>query len=112
MNKDIENKAKALNQWILKQDVVKEFQKYEKLLHEQPELLKMEKELKNMQQEIVKRKHQGIDCIDFIQDYQKKKKNFDENPLVYNYLSLKQEVNDLICQIQDDINEQLKKKVD
>ena len=41
-----------------------------------------------------------------------KKKSFDENPILYNYFILKQEVNDLLCRIQDDINEQLKKKVD
>ena len=42
--------------------------------------------------------------------YQKKKKSFDENPLVYNYLVLKEEVNALLNQIQHDINLELKKK--
>ena len=37
---------------------------------------------------------------------------FNENPIVANYLALKQEVNELLSYIQDDINEQLKKKVD
>jgi len=112
LNKEIEEKARALNQWILNQEVVKEFQKYEKIIQENQELKDLEDELKTLQQEIVNKKHQNIDCTLLIQDYEKKKKSFDENPILFNYLSLKQEVNDLLCQIQDDINQQLKKKVD
>ena len=106
MNKEIEEKAKALNQWILDQEVVKEFQKYN------PDLLNTEEELKDIQKQIVNAKHQGIDCQKLIESYENKRKLFDENPIVYNYLLLKQEVNDLVTQIQDDINEQLQKKVD
>ena len=107
MNKEIEEKAKALNQWILDQEVVKEFQKYETLIHNNPDLLNTEEELKDIQKQIVNAKHQGL-----IESYENKRKLFDENPIVYNYLLLKQEVNDLVTQIQDDINEQLQKKVD
>ena len=112
MNKNIELKAKTLNQWILDQEIVKEFHKYEKLIINNPELIKTEDELKQMQKDIVNQKHQGIDCTFLIQDYEKKKKEFDENPIIYNYLSLKEEVNELLNQVQDDINQQLKKKVD
>ena len=41
-----------------------------------------------MQQAIVKAKHLNNDCESLIQAYQKKKKSFDENPLVYNYFCL------------------------
>ena len=112
LNKEIEEKAKALNQWILDQEVVKEFQKYETLNHNNPDLLNTEEELKDIQKQIVNAKHQGIDCQKLIESYENKRKLFDENPIVYNYLLLKQEVNDLVTQIQDDINEQLQKKVD
>ena len=112
MNKHIEEKAKALNQWILDQEVVKEYLKYEKLIENNQELKQLEEELKQLQQEIVIEKHSHSHCDSLIQEYEQKKKVFDENPLLYNYLSLKQEVNDLLCRIQDDINEQLKKKVD
>ena len=112
LNKNIEEKAKALNHWILNQEVVNELQKYETLIHNNPELLKLEEELKEMQKQIVNLKYQGIDCQKQIESYEKKRRSFDENPIIYNYLLLKQEVNDLICHIQDDINEQLKKKVD
>ena len=105
LNKDIEAKAKQLNQWILNQDVVKEFQKYEKLIQEQPQLLELETELKDMQKEIVQKKYHDEDCQELIALYNQKKQAFDENPLVYNYLAYKQEVNDLLIQIQDMINQ-------
>lgn len=112
LNQLIKEKAKALNQWILNQDEVKEFQKYENALQKHPEILQLEDELKALQKHIVNQKNQGNDCSKIIQEYQKKKKEYEENPLVYNYLQLKQDINLLLSQIQDDINEQLKKKVD
>lgn len=105
-------KADILNQWILEQTVVKEYQKYEKLIHLNPVLKQEEDILKDLQKQIVKQKHLGNDCQKLILEYQDRKKSFDENPLVYNYLILKQEVNDLIYLIQDDLNKQLKIKVD
>lgn len=112
MNKTIKEKAYALNQWILQQDVVKEYKKYEALIHKHEELRILEEDLKNLQQKIVQLKHQGLLCEKEINEYETKKKTFNENPIVVNYLGLKQEVNDLLSCIQDDINEQLKKKVD
>lgn len=112
MNHLIEEKAKALNQWILNQDEVIEFQKYEKEIQKHPEILELENELKSLQKQIVNQKYQGNDCSKIIQEYQKKKQEYEEHPLIYNYLQLKHDINILLKQIQDDINEQLKKKVD
>lgn len=112
MNKQIEEKARALNQWILNQEVVIEYQKYEAMIRQNQELKDLEKELKELQQEIVNQKHRRADCSILVHKYEAKKKAFDENPILFNYLVLKQEVNDLLCQIQDDINQQLKKRVD
>ena len=53
LNKEIEEKAKALNQWILDQEVVKEFQKYETLIHNNPDLLNTEEELKDIQSKLL-----------------------------------------------------------
>ncbi len=72
LNKEIEEKAKALNQWILDQEVVKEFQKYETLIHNNPDLLNTEEELKDIQKQIVNAKHQGIDCQKLIESYETK----------------------------------------
>ena len=112
MNKEIEDKAKLLNQWILQQECDQEFKKYEELLHNNKELYQLEKELKKMQQDIVNAKHHNLNCDALVDEYSLKKKSFDENPLVYNYLVYKQEVNELLSLIQNDINRQLKKKVD
>lgn len=112
MNKDIEQKARALNEWILNQEVVKEFKKYESLMKEHKELLDLEEGLKVLQKRIVNDKYQGINSSDIIKEYENKKNYFDNHPIVSNYLTLKQEVNELLLQIQEDINEQLKKKVD
>ncbi len=76
------------------------------------QIKQLEEELKQLQQEIVNQKHHQSHCDNLLHEYELKKKSFDENPILYNYFILKQEVNDLLCRIQDDINEQLKKKVD
>ncbi len=110
LNKNIQDKSKALNQWILDQEIVKEYQRYETLVQNNQELKALEEELKHLQRQIVQAKHRQEDCQEIIQEYQMKKKDFDENPLIYNYLALKIEVNTLLNQIQDDINLELKKK--
>ncbi|WP_154886755.1 YlbF family regulator [Longibaculum muris] len=110
LNKEIEDKAKRLNQWILNQEFVKEYQKYEQLIKNNSSLHQLEEELKDLQQKIVMSKHQNIDCEIIMKEYQQKRKSFDENPLVHNYLVLKQEVNDLLILIQDNINQELSKK--
>ena len=112
MNKDLKDQAIKLNQWILEQDVVKEYKKYETLIKKDAYLNNLEKELKSLQQQIVILKHQDVDCYDIVEEYHKKKLLFDENPIVHNYLILKEEVNDLISQIEKDIIQQLTKNVD
>ncbi|MCD7950348.1 MAG: YlbF family regulator [Erysipelotrichaceae bacterium] len=112
LNKDIETQAKKLNQWLLDNELVKEYKHYETLIKQHPELLKQEEELKLLQQQIVNLKHNDEDASQVIETYQTKKQQFDENPLVHNYLSLKEELNDLMIQIETIINEQLQKDVD
>lgn len=112
MNKDVYEKAMALHQWIMEQEVVQEYQKYEHQMSSHQELKDLEETLKQLQQKIVQAKHTQLDCHELIQEYEVKKKAFDQHPLVYNYLILKEEVNTLLHQIQDDINLELKKRVD
>lgn len=104
--------VKDLNEYILSLDVVKEFKYYENIIRNHPELKEIEKTLKQMQKDIVNHKHLSEDCDNLIQDYYKLKDHFESHPYVYNYLNLKQEVNDLIQMIQNDINTQLKIKTE
>lgn len=110
MNKNIQEKAQALHDWILEQEVVKEFQRYEILIQNHQELNLLEKELKDLQKQIVALKHQQNDASELIKLYEQKKQLYDENPLVYNYLILKKEVNHLLQDISYDINTKLTKK--
>ena len=110
MNKEIQEKAKALHDWILEQEVVKEFQRYETLIENHQELKELEQELKDLQKQIVKVKHEDMDASELVQNYQKKKQLYDENPLIYNYFLLKQEVNILFQEITSEINTKLSKK--
>ena len=112
LNKSLETAVKDLNDYILSLDVVKEFKYYENIIQNHPELKVMEDTLKQMQKDIVNHKHSGEDCDNLIQDYHKLKDQFENHPYVYNYLNLKQEVNDLIQMIQNDINTQLKIKAE
>lgn len=109
MNNHIEKKAQNLHAWLLSEQVVQEYQKYEQELALHSELKNIEETLKELQQEIVKNKHKQIDSQNLIDDYQKLKASFDENPIVVNYLFYKEEVNKLLIEIQDDICQQLQK---
>lgn len=97
--------ASKLNAYLLEQEAVKEYQQYEAVLKKHPELLTMEEELKTMQKEMIvaKAKEQDID----IARYQKLKKQFEEHPLVVNYMYLKEEVNTLLQETASLINEGL-----
>ena len=111
MNKldKIENLALKLNQLILNEPVVQEFQKYEQLIQKNEKLKNDEKELKKLQKKIVQQKaKQDDDVENTIMIYKQKKAVFENHPLVVNYLYLKQEVDDLLQTINMQINNQLK----
>ena len=72
MNNQIKLKAKALNQWILEQEVVKEYLRYAKMIENNDEFKQLEEELKQLQQEIVNQKHHQSHCYNAI-DYRKHK---------------------------------------
>ncbi len=107
MNKKLIDKAKELNQWLLQQEEVKEYLKYDKIIKENSELACLEKELKELQKEIVNKKYKDEYCDDLIANYEKKKNTFFENPIVHNYLLLKEEVNNLCQQINSIINDDI-----
>lgn len=109
MNKNLEIAVKDLHDYIQSLEVVKEFKYYENIIHNHPELKDMEMTLKQMQKDIVNYKHLNQNCDELIESYYQLKQQFENHPYVYNYSNLKQEVNELIQMIQNDINAQLKK---
>jgi cell fate (sporulation/competence/biofilm development) regulator YmcA (YheA/YmcA/DUF963 family) len=102
------DKAKELNDWLLNQEEVKEYLKYDKLIKEHPELSILEKEIKDLQKEIVNKKHRNEQCDDLIELYEQKKETFYSNPIVNNYISLKEDVNNLCQQINNIINQNIR----
>ena len=105
----IESLSLKLNQMILNEPVVQEYKKYERLIQNNEKLKNDEKKLKQLQKKIVWQKaNQDDDVIQTIAIYKKKKTEFENHPLVVNYLYLKQEVDDLLQSINIQINNQLK----
>lgn len=94
---------------ILNEPVVQEYKKFEQLILADTKLKNDEIVLKKMQQQIVRQKADQDDSVsETIALYNKKKYDFENHPLVVNYLYLKQEVDDLLQTINGMINNQLK----
>lgn len=94
---------------ILNEPVVQEYKKFEQLILSNTKLKNDEIVLKKLQQKIVKQKADQDDSVsETIALYKSKKYEFENHPLVVNYLYLKQEVDDLLQTINGMINNQLK----
>lgn len=82
--------AKQLNDYLLNLEVIKEYQKYEQLINQNTKIRKMEAKIKAYQKKIVNQKaKQDETVIKTIKEYQKIKEEFENHPLVVNYLYLK-----------------------
>ena len=104
----IEELARKLNQEILALEVVQEYQKYEKLVLNDEKLKQLEKELKVLQKKIVNQKAKQDDRVTkTIQEYQEKKAYYENHPLVVNYLYLRNEVNEILQTINQQMNNAL-----
>ena len=108
---NIEKAAKDLNNYILEQEIVKEFKLYDKKIKENKELRELEEKIKLLQKQIVNQKaKQDSSVSETIAIYQQLKAQFDEHPLVVNYLYLKNEVDQLLQEINQRINLELSMK--
>ena len=102
--------AKELNDYLLNLDVIKEYQKYEDLISNNEEIKALENKMKAYQKKIVNQKaKQDSNVVDTIKKYQQLKDEFENHPLVDNYLYLKDEVNNLLQTINAYINRELLK---
>ena len=109
MNHSVEY-AKELNDYLLNLDAIKEYQKYEDLISNNEEIKALENKMKAYQKKIVNQKaKQDSNVVDTIKKYQQLKDEFENHPLVVNYLYLKDEVNNLLQTINAYINRELLK---
>lgn len=109
LNRSLEY-AQELNDYLLNLDVIKEYQEYERLIHQDDKIKKLEIKMKAYQKKIVNQKaNRDERVVKTIEEYQKIKDEFENHPLVVNYLYLKQEVDSLLQSINTYINGQLLK---
>lgn len=102
--------AKQLNDSLLDLEVIREYQKYEQLINQDDKIKKLEIKMKAYQKKIVNQKaSQDETVIKTIAEYQKIRAEFENHPLVVNYLYLKEEVNEILQSINSYINGQLLK---
>ncbi len=100
--------ASKLNEWILQQPVVKEFQEVEKKLLLNTKLQELDNTIKGMQKVIVNKRANNHDDVEkTIKEYKELKAYYDNHPMIVNYLYLKEEVDVLLQQINTQINNQL-----
>lgn len=100
--------AKLINEKLLDNNLVKEYQLYEKLISSNPDFKKMEDRLKDYQKKMVSLKYQNDESYNQIfQEYSKLRNEFENNPLINNYLILKEDLNDYLQEINDLINKGL-----
>lgn len=103
-----EKLAKLLNQSILQSSEFQAYAKTMNALKKHPEIFEMEKNLKQMQKEILKKRtNPNEDSSDLMKEYQTKKELFESHPLVANYLIDKENVQGLCAYVQEAIEGQL-----
>lgn len=101
--------ALCLNKEILDLDIVREYKAYQLELDSNEALKQLEKNLKKLQKEIVKKRYNKDSDIDsYIENYESLKKQFDSHPIVINYMFCIQEVDDILQNINLKINNEIK----
>ena len=94
--------AKELHQILMNHSLVVEYKKYQNIINSNPKYKELDLELRNMQKEIINNYSK-----ESIELYKKKKEQFLNDPILNNYLSLKEELNILLNTLQDIINDNL-----
>ena len=93
--------AKKINDYLLNLEVIKEYQKYEKIIHQDNKIIELEAKIKAYQKKIVNQKaNQDENVVETIEE---------NHPIVVNYLYLKEEVDEILQSITSYINGQLLK---
>lgn len=100
---------KKLIEAIKENSYIKEYNRLEKLINDN-ENIKIElKELQNIQQEMINlkafEKDKALKVIE--EKYWKKRNKLEKDPIIRNYLSLQEEINDLLKRIKEILEESL-----
>lgn len=95
---------------MIKEDpVVKEYKRLEKIINTDKTLNSALLELQNLQQQLINlktlEKHQM--AFEIERQYKEKRRQLEQNPVLDNYLTLQEEVNELIHHIEEIFNQGL-----
>lgn len=97
--------ALKINEKIKKSELYQEYQSYESLIQQNEDLKKEEEALKLLQQEIVNATYYGDENLETLKaGYQKRMEAYELHPLVVNYLSAKEALNEYLQYINQYIN--------
>ena len=98
MNKSL-SIAKELHDELLNHPLVIEYKKYKEIINSNPKYKEIDIELRSMQKDII-----NDYSVELVNEYKKKKEEFLNDEVVTKYLSLKEELNNLLNTLQDIIN--------
>lgn len=96
--------ARLVHEDLLENADIQAYQQYEQAIAQHPEIAALEDELKALQQEMILKKAHDEDFSDLLAEYTDKKKQFENHPLVVNYLNVKEDVNNLLDEVEMLIN--------
>ena len=94
--------ANELHKELLNCPLVIEYKKYQKIINSNPEYKRIDLELRQMQKDII-----NDYSIELVNEYKIKKEQYLNDEIVAKYLSLKEELNNLLNTLQDIINDNL-----
>lgn len=109
VNSEIKKVAKELNQMILSSQEYQNYHDYETMIKNNPSLHQIEEKLKQLQKQIVNaRYHESDELENLKQEYENLMNVFSTNPLVCNYISELESLNDLLQYINHYLNGAIK----
>ena len=91
--------AKELHDALINNPLVQEYKKYQEIINSNPKYKEIDIELRSMQKEIINNY-----SVELVNEYKKKKDEYLNDIVVSKYLSLKEELNNLLNTLQDIIN--------
>ena len=106
MNETVKQAARLLHQALQDDPLIQEYNRLAALIQTHPHIQQQETQLKEMQQAMVHLldEHQEEAYQKKVVEYQRARAAFDEDPLLHNYLELKEEVNDLMQELATLLN--------